>query len=51
MENEEVAGLRTVRGVRDSFVIVHSSPRWFSEDTSVLNAVWSSCEAMWHVST
>jgi hypothetical protein len=40
-----VAGLRTVRGVSDSFVIVQRRPRWFSEDTRVLNAVCSSCEA------
>lgn len=40
-----MAGLRTVTGVRDSLVMVQRSPRWFSADTRVLNAVWSSCEA------
>jgi hypothetical protein len=37
--NEEVAGERVVRGVRDSFWIVQSRPRWFGESTSVLKAV------------
>ena len=39
-------GERTVRGVRDSLVMVQMRPRWAGEETSVWNAVCSSCEAL-----
>lgn len=39
-------GERTVRGVRDSLVMVQIRPRWFEEETSVWNAVCSSWEAL-----
>ena len=39
-------GERTVRGVRDSLVMVQMRPRWSEEETSVWNAVCSSWEAL-----
>ena len=43
--NEEVEGSRTVRGVRDSEVMVQRRPNWEGVETRVWNAVWSSWEA------
>lgn len=45
LAKEEVAGSRTVNGVRDSFAMVQRSPRWFGDETRVWKAVWSSLEA------
>lgn len=42
---EELAGSRTFNGVRDSLVMVHSSPRCCGDETRVWKAVWSSWEA------
>ena len=45
-EKEEVAGDRTVKGVRDSEVMVQRRPRWEGSDTRDWKAVWSSLEAI-----
>jgi hypothetical protein len=42
---EEVEGSRTVRGVRDSEVMVQRRPNWEGVETRVWNAVCSSWEA------
>jgi hypothetical protein len=42
---DEVAGSRTVEGVRDSLVMVHRRPRWLDEETRALKALCSSSEA------
>ncbi len=43
---EEVAGSRTLSGVRDSLLIVQRRPRWLWELTRVWKAVCSSWEAI-----
>lgn len=45
LEKEELEGWRTVRGVRDSEVMVQRRPNWEGVETRVWNAVWSSWEA------
>jgi hypothetical protein len=46
LSKDDVAGSRTVKGVRASLSIVQRRPRWLGEDTRVLKAVCSSWEAL-----
>lgn len=36
-----------VPGIRDSFSMLASRPRWEESETRVLKASWRSCEACW----